>query len=120
MKLLKDKKIIIYKGEAKIGVEPGSNYRPIHPGKLWAYVRQISSKEYYLMSATEVEEEIMFAINWRSGFTALSSKGLYVVYGGNWYNITRVDTYEGYKDTLKLYGKTTAAPSDSNILEYEG
>jgi len=45
-KPLKDKKIIIYEVEEGGGFSR-PKYKPIHPGQLWAYARQLSAKEFW-------------------------------------------------------------------------
>jgi len=43
--------------------------------------------------------EMIFEINWRDDITPKN----WIVYKGKEYNITRIDDYEGYKDTLRIY-----------------
>jgi len=102
MRNLKDKKIIIYKkivGKDSAGFAIES-YKPIHPGKLWAYVRQLSASEYYASMALQQKEEMFFTINWRND---INPKEHYILYKDMLYDITRIDTFEGYKDDLKVY-----------------
>ena len=59
MKPLKDKKITIY---AEITDENGTGYteikyRPIHPGTVWAYMRDMSAREYYAAGRVEYESD---------------------------------------------------------------
>ena len=114
-RLLKDKKITIYE-YAQIPDGYGgstSGYTPI-ASPLWAYVRQTSGKEYYQAMQVDVKEEMLFAINYRDDITT----ALYIKYKDVFYNITRVDTFEGYKDDLKLYATTMEKqPSSSEIIE---
>ena len=49
MRSLKDKKIILYK-KSTVKDSAGfatTKYAPIHPGRIWAYARQLSANEYY-------------------------------------------------------------------------
>ena len=44
----------------------------------------------------------------------------YVRYKDIFYKITRIDTYEGYKDDLKLYASLYASqPGAGSIIEWE-
>ena len=98
---LKDKKITLY----AMGTQ--ETYRPIHEGQLWAYVRHLSGEEYYAAATTQSKETMMFVINWRNDIAATGV----IEYKGQWYDITRIDTFEGYKDDIALYGKSRRKPS---------
>ena len=115
--VLKDKKITIYKKvitESSIGGQI-TKYQPIHPGKLWAYVRQLSAKEYFAAAAVQNTEEMLFTVNWRPDITPQ----MYIEYKGVWYDIQRVDTFEGYKENLHLYASQTLRPPDpDDIIPY--
>lgn len=115
--VLKDKKITIYQTvvtENEIG-DQITKYQPIHPGKLWAYVRQLSAKEYYAAAAVQNKEEMLFTVNWRPDI----SPKMYIEYKGKWYNIERVDTFEGYKENLHLYASELVRPPDEDdIIPY--
>lgn len=87
---LKDKRIIIAEGSY-----------PIHPGKLWAYFRQLSGKEAQSAGVAGFDEEVVFTVNWRDDIDT----GYYVKCGEVVYSITRIDTFEGYKRDLTLYCK---------------
>ena len=105
----KDKKVIIYKTDN------------IHPGKLWAYVRQQSASEYYAAKAVQVTEEILFVVNWRSDLITPDSTSLYIFYKGAWYDVQRIDTFEGYKEDLQIYAKLRSyAPDESEVFPYPG
>lgn len=116
---LKDKKITIYKPESRRDSTGNfiTSWRPIHAPSLWAYVRQLSAKEYYAAATTNSKEETLFCVNWRPGITAK----LMIEYRGKFYNITRVDTFEGYKADLKLYASeiTGSVPGPDKLLPYE-
>ena len=117
---LKDKKIIIYK---KYSIKDSAGfatiiYKPIHPGRLWAYTRQLSASEYYASAALQQKEEMFFTVNWREDVNAADC---FIEYKGIFYNITRVDTFEGYKDDLKLYASRLASqPKPGDVFEWEG
>ena len=116
----KDKKIIIYKVTYEqdgygYGVE---TFTPIHPNKLWAYVRQQSASEYYAAHAVQITEDMLFVVNWRADLTTFDTLTLYILYKGLWYNVQRIDTFEGYKEDLQMYGKLVRTPSAGDIRPY--
>ena len=117
--VLKDKKITIYK-RVMTNDEWGNQiikYQPIHPGKLWAYVRQLSATEYFAAAQVQNKEEMLFTVNWRPDITPK----MYIEYKGVWYDIKRVDTFEGYKESLHLYASEMIhAPDEKEILPYNG
>jgi SPP1 family predicted phage head-tail adaptor len=65
---------------------------------IWAYYRQASGSEFYTAASTENKVEAIFEINYHAGL----STDMYVLFRGQYYGITRIDDYEGYKDTLRL------------------
>ena len=73
---------------------------------LWAYFRHLSGKEYYASNAEQVQEEVQFQINWRADLTTAHV----IRYNGVLWDITRVDTFEGRREDLKLYCKRQATP----------
>ena len=119
---LKDKKIKIYRCTETARNSNGyssQKYTPIHPGSLWAYVRQTSGKEYYAAMAQQVTEEILFVVNWREDLTMDQARWLYIEYNGRWYDVQRIDTYEGYKREIQIFAKTTFNVSAEAINPYE-
>jgi len=117
---LKDKKITIYSyvNVSEPGMMPQEKWKPIHPGQLWAYVRQLSATEYFAAAAVQHKESILFVVNWRDGITASNL----IEYRGKFYDITRVDTFEGYKNDLQLYADEAVGggiPEPDDILPYE-
>ena len=99
---LKDKKITIMgvtEGQNDLG-DPIQIRGPIPGGEnIWAYVRHTSGREYYAAKQVQAEEEMLFEINWRDDITPKN----WIVYKGKEYDITRIDDFEGYKDTLRIY-----------------
>lgn len=73
---------------------------PISP-PMWAYFRQLSGKEVYAAMSVQATEEVLFVINYRTNITTAHI----VRFRGVDYDITRVDTFEGYKQDLTLYAK---------------
>lgn len=119
-KRLKDKKIIIYNytNVAEPGNMPQKKWKPIHPGTLWAYVRQLSQKEWYGSAQTQNQEERLFVINWRSDIDTYMN----IFYKGKWYEIVRIDPYEDYKSDLQIYVKEAIGggiPREDDIIPYE-
>lgn len=116
MKPLKDKKITIYRsiGENVSGFVK-YKYQPIHPGQVWAYARDMSTEEYNSAHIHGTTEEAVFTVNWRADIKAL----MRIVYKGVWYEIKRVDAFEGYKDDLRLYVTRTNTPQAGDVLAYQ-
>ena len=71
---------------------------PIAP-PVWAYFRQLSGKAVFAAATTNYKEEVLFVINYRTDLTTAHV----VRYNGVLYDITRIDTFEGYKEDLTLY-----------------
>ena len=67
--------------------------------RVWAYFRQLSGKEVFAAATTNYKEEVLFTINYRTDITT----ACVVRYRGVLYDITRIDTFEGYKEDLSLY-----------------
>ena len=118
---LKDKKIIIYKTISTTSSSGyvSKKYIPIHPGKLWAYVRQLSQREVFAARAVQNTEDIVFIINWRDDLSATES---FVNYKGKWFDVTRIDAFEDYKSDIMLYASTMGinTPKAADVLPYEG
>ena len=102
MMKLKDKKIEIL-AVTTIKDPEGFPTQVLAPiaSPLWAYFRQLSGKEVYAAMSVQATEEVQFVINWRDDITTRHI----VRYKGVDYDITRVDTFEGYKQDLTLYAK---------------
>ena len=97
---LKDKKIEIL---AQITAHDNEGFattilQPIDK-PLWAYFRQLSGKEVFAAASINYKEDVLFTVNYRTDITT----DHVVRYNGILYDITRVDTFEGYKENLTLY-----------------
>ncbi len=105
MMKLKDKKIEVLAVTTIKDPEgfPTQVLAPIAP-PLWAYFRQLSGKEVYAAMSVQATEEVLFIINYRTDITTRHI----VRFRGVDYDITRVDTFEGYKSDLTLYAKKRA------------
>lgn len=102
---LKDKKIEILAVQNVVN-ENGyavETLKPICP-PVWAYFRHLSGKEYFAANAEQVKEEVLFQVNYRAGLDTTHV----IRYNGVLWDITRVDTFEGYKADLKLYCRRRA------------
>ena len=82
------------------------------PGKLWAYVRQLSATEYWPRKCRTRKK--CSTVNWRPDITPQ----MYIEYKGVWYDIKRVDTFEGYKENLHLYASQTLRSPDPDDTPY--
>ena len=102
MMKLKDKKIEILRLETvkdSMGFSTDTLV-PIGP-PMWAYFRQLSGNEIFAAQAVQVTEDVLFIINYREDITTRHM----IRFRGVDYDITRVDTFEGYKNDLTLYAK---------------
>ena len=68
-------------------------------GTVWAYFRHLSGKEVFAAATVNYKEEVLFQVNYRTDLTTANA----IQYNGRLYNITRIDTFEGYKQDLTLY-----------------
>ncbi len=96
---LKDKKIELLK---PVYEQDGSGFTAESlesVATVWAYFRQLSASEYFAAATTNYKEEVLFTINFRTDLTTAHV----IRYNGILYDITRIDTFEGYKEDLTLY-----------------
>ena len=100
MMKLKDKKIDILAVTTIKDPEgfPTQILAPIAP-PLWAYFRQLSGKEVFAAQSVQATEEVLFIVGYRTDITTRHI----VRFRGVDYDITRVDTFVGYKQDLTLY-----------------
>lgn len=70
-------------------------------GTVWAYFRHLSGKEVFAAATVNYKEEVLFQVNYRTDLITANV----IRYNGRLYNITRIDTFEGYKQDLTLYCK---------------
>lgn len=68
-------------------------------GTVWAYFRHLSGKEVFAAATVNYKEEVLFQVNYRPDLTT----ACVVRYRGILYDITRIDTFDGYKEDLNLY-----------------
>ena len=68
---------------------------------VWAYVRHLSGKEVFAAATVNYKEDVLFQIGYRTDITPAHM----IRYNGVDYEITRIDTFEGYKTDLTVYCK---------------
>lgn len=102
MMKLKDKKIEILRPSHERDPEGFTveTLTPIAP-PLWAYFRQLSGKEIYANATTVAVEQVLFTINWRDDVDS----ACVIRFRGVLYDVTRVDTFEGYREDLTVYAR---------------
>lgn len=119
---LKDKKIVILKSgsfEDQDGFQT-DGYMPVHPQKaVWSYYKQLSAQLTYLNDSTQSKEECFFAVNWLEILKPPIAKDLHIEYNGSLYQVTRIDSYEGYKRDLFLYARYEAEAKNLTIMPYD-
>lgn len=101
---LKDKKIRILSYESYVNDNGFAvqEWKAIHKGRLWAYYRQLSGKEFFASATVNAEENVVFTVNYRTDIET----DMLVEYAGKYYQITRIDDHEGYKTDIDLYCST--------------
>ena len=62
-------------------------------GTVWAYFRHLSGKEVFAAATVNYKEEVLFQVNYRTDITT----ACVVRYRGILYDITRIDTFDGYR-----------------------
>ena len=97
---LKDKKIEIQEVSYVSDTIGNRKKETVTIATVWAYFRQLSMKELYSVT-TQHDEEVLFQINYRTDLTTSHM----IKFRGIQYDIVRIDTFEGYKEDLKLYCK---------------
>lgn len=115
----KDKKAQIYKlvpGEKDpYGFRRDDKYKPVAPKPLWCYTKQMSQEQKFAAAAYGEKEERLFIFNFMPGIEVYD----HILYKGDWYSVTRVDTTEDYNTELFIYVyKERSAPKDDEFLPY--
>lgn len=112
MKKLKDKKILLIRyAETIVHGEPIAGWETIHDGRLWAYYRQLSVQEIAASSALFTVDDSVFVINWRKDLDL----NMLIAYNGKHYNLIKIDGFEGYKDDITIYARSTGVISDAPL-----
>lgn len=81
---------------------------------LWAYMRALSGEDYHNAPTAGDRDEAVLTVNWRPDITP----NMCLVYRDQWYRITRVDAFEGYKDDLRLYVSSMGTPKAADVVEW--
>ena len=89
-------------GRTTIDFAVFAGHKTLYEGKLWAYYRQLSGKEFFAAATVNAEENVLFTVNYRTDIET----DMIVEYAGEYYQITRIDDHEGYKTDIDLYCKT--------------
>lgn len=118
---LKDKKVALVSFMETVDNEGNSVEGYSVVAQVWAYVRQVDQTKRTNTAAPYSEEEFTFYVNWREDLASRDGDSpiTHLVHCGNVYEITRVDTYEGYKRDLAIYAKTPGM-SGPRIEDIEG
>ena len=67
--------------------------------------------------AVQQSEEILFILNW----TSLIDMNCFVEHKGVFYDVKRVDTFEGYKRDLRVYaGRLQTQPKPDDVVGWQG
>lgn len=101
----KDKKITVLVSVAKKNDSGKTIYvwEPLPGGEnIWAYYRHASANEIHLAVAIETQVDVIFEVRWRNDLNT----AMRIQYKGDQYHITRIDDYEGNKETLRIYANT--------------
>lgn len=118
---LKDKKVALVAFAETVDDEGNSVEGYSVVANVWAYVRQVDQTKRTNTAAPYSEEELVLYVNWREDLARpdVQSPITYVVHNGRVYEITRTDTYEGYKRDLAIYVKSPGT-SGPRIEDIEG
>ncbi|MCR5304860.1 MAG: hypothetical protein K6E33_09905 [Lachnospiraceae bacterium] len=118
---LKDKKAQIYKavnqGKDTEGFDRGNKYYPIAENEIWCYSAQLSQKAIALSHTLDQIETRFFVFNHYSGIAVYDM----ILYRGEWYRITRVDTKDDYNGEVFVYVQNAISgwiPNDEQIEPY--
>ncbi|NFL77875.1 head-tail adaptor protein [Clostridium sporogenes] len=99
---LRDKKITIMQ-LTTVQDEDGFDEEKLIPlpggENIWAYYRHTSANEFYAAHTTNIKVEVIFEIAWRNDIDTYCK----IKYKDKDYDITRIDDYEGRKQTLRIY-----------------
>lgn len=105
--MLKDKKITIYRlSTVKDNCGGETSQYTAYTTNIWAYYRQLSTKEIDSSFTGGFTENNLFCVNYRSDL----QKEDVIKFKSKYYEITRIDNYEGYKDDIKIYVKEINKP----------
>ena len=76
----------------------------------------VIGKWSFLSMNLKMTVEVLFTISWRDDIKPVTN---FLSYKGVFYNITCIDTFEGYKQDLKIYASWLTSQADPDkILEW--
>lgn len=70
--------------------------------KGYAYMNNLSGKEYWEAAQTQAENTIMFIMRYHPLFDAMNTKEYRLMHRGNEYNITSIDNVQYKNETVKI------------------
>lgn len=97
---LKDKKIELFVTKEYVNEMHQTVQKLVSIGKVWAYYRHYGAKEFIEAQKAQINEELYFEINWRNDLTVNKT---WVKYKNKVFKVVRIDDYEGYKTSLRIY-----------------
>lgn len=119
---LKDKKAMIYWEKPSTEDADGSTisggFVPFAINPMWCYSKQLSQDQIFAAAAYGVSETRFFVFNHTKNVAVYDL----ILYRGEWYQITRVDTTDDYNGDLFVYVKDCprgGEPSAEDLLPYE-
>ena len=117
-RILKDKRVTIYVQVSKTDSAgfPVTGYMPIDAtgGGRWAYYRQMGGMAYWASDSLQTKADVEFVIGYDPLIAhAVDFERIYIDYGGRLYQVSRVDTFEGYRRDLTVYA--TAKKSTGGV-----
>lgn len=105
-------------GQDKDGFPIKGGYVPFAEEPLWCYARQLSQDQRYASAHYDVNETRLFVFNNIQNLSVYD----FVFYQNKWYQITRVDTTDDYKNDMFVYVKDCPKgeiPKSNELLPYE-
>ncbi|RXM73644.1 head-tail adaptor protein [Clostridium tetani] len=99
---VKDKKITIME-RINVEDEDGFTTQKLEPlpgaENIWAYYRHAKASEFYEAAKLNTKIECIFEINWKNDIDVTMK----IKYKNQLYDISQIDDFEGYKESLKIY-----------------
>jgi SPP1 family predicted phage head-tail adaptor len=96
---VKDKKIKVYrKVVTGTGVHEGISYKALYPAPLWAYYRDLSTKELYAARACTSKSTCIFTVNYHPEIQIYDV----IDFNGEKYKVDETDRFERGKHDIKL------------------
>lgn len=107
--MVKDKKIKVYKyAVTGTGIHEKKGYSPLYPAPIWAYYRDLSTKEMSVATGSFAQANCIFEVNYHP---EINNNDI-IFFRGQYYSIIAVDHFEGYRGDIRLTCKSIAKPTD--------